>query len=482
MFCGKCGTKNEKGAKFCEKCGNKLENSEAPKKSKKTVQNIQNKLKSIPKKMKIGIGISLIVIIATIIVLVVLLSNPVKQVEDYLTNYYNNYTEDYPNTELVKVGDILRSNRDKESNLNSISKQISNTINNWVKNFNKSYKNEEELETEYEKLTGVLDEIYTYFGGLEYVLTYEDYYAYREEIYDLYNSKRNYFMAIEANDEMDKYTYYNKVIEEDSYYEEAEEFVNNYLQDELEELSEKANEIVNIGEESSNEDLLNAYISQLEYLEDNEYLNGVDVSTTSDYQTLYNNAVTKIVEYTKLVAEELESDLKTNEVMDIIDDSLKVLEYNSDAYNELEELKTSYEDKQPDSLTDKYLVSYTSGTSDSDYGVTINDQEYDSYVSFSFNGETVNRVYRLNNEYKTFRATIVRGENWDADFTGEIVIYGDDKELYRSGEITKTSELNADINIDVSDVDDLKIEFVTESEPDGWANFYIYLVEPYLYK
>ena len=97
-------------------------------------------------------------------------------------------------------------------------------------------------------------------------------------------------------------------------------------------------------------------------------------------------------------------------------------------------------------------------------------------------GETVSRVYRLNNEYKTLKAMIVRGPDWDSDFNGEIVIYGDDKELYRSGKITKTGELKSEINIDVTDVDDLKIEFVTESEPDGWANFYIYLVEPYLYK
>ena len=168
--------------------------------------------------------------------------------------------------------------------------------------------------------------------------------------------------------------------------------------------------------------------------------------------------------------------------MDMIDTSMEALEYNSDEYNELKELKDSYENKMPDSLVSKYLVSQSSGTNDSSYLITINDTEYDSYISFRFDGETLSRVYRLNNEYKTFRATIVRGPDWDADFKGEIVIYGDDKELYRSGEITKTNEIDLEINIDVTDVDDLKIEFVTESEPEGWSNFYIYLVEPYLYK
>lgn len=485
MYCGKCGTKNELGAKFCEKCGSKLEQdttNKTPKKENKTLKNVKEKVNKTPKKVKIGIGIAIIIIIATIITLAILLNNPVKRVEDYLTSYYNNYTEDYGNEELVKIGDILKNNKDKESTLKSISNQIQKTINNWVKNFNKSYKNEEALREEYTKLKGILDEINRYFNGLEYVLTYEDYYSYYEEIYELYSSKSNYFSAIDASDDYDRYRYYNQVIESDSYYDEAREFVNSYLSEEIDSLKKGAEELTNLKEGATTEELLNAYISQLEYLEENKYQNNIDLSITEDYQNLYNNAVSKIVEYTKAYAEELEENLETNNVMDMIDTSMEALEYNSDEYNELKELKDSYENKMPDSLVSKYLVSQSSGTNDSSYLITINDTEYDSYISFRFDGETLSRVYRLNNEYKTFRATIVRGPDWDADFKGEIVIYGDDKELYRSGEITKTNEIDPEINIDVTDVDDLKIEFVTESEPEGWSNFYIYLVEPYLYK
>lgn len=484
MFCGKCGAKNKEGAKFCEKCGNKLEASkkEPAKKENKTVNNIKEKVKVIPKKVKIGIAVALIVFIIAIIVLAILLSNPVKKVEDYLTSYYDNYTEDYGNDELVKIGDILRSHRDDEGALENISKQIENTIDNWVKNFNKSYKNEDELVEEYRKLSGVLEDIYSYFNGLEYVLTYEDYYNYREEIYDLYYSKSYYFSAVEASDEYEKYYNYSRVIESDSYYNEAQEFINNYLTDELDALKTEAEEMVNLGEGATTKELLNAYLSQIEFLEENQYQNNIDLSTTEGYQTLYNNAVSKIVEYTKTYASELESNYETNDVMDMIDTSMEALEYNSDEYNELNELKTSYEDKLPSKLTDEYDVSHTSGSSNYSYGTTINDEEYDSYISFRFEGETQSRVYRLNNEYKTLKATIVRGPNWDADFTGEIVIYGDGEELYRSGEITKTNEIDFEINIDVTDVDDLRIDFVTESEPDGWASFYIYLVEPYLYK
>ena len=405
-----------------------------------------------------------------------------KKVENYLASYYNNYTENYGNEELVKIGDILKANKDKKDTLESISSQINKTINNWVKNFNKSYKDEEELDKEYQKVSGILDEIENYFNGLEYVLTYEDYYNYYKEIHDLNTSKENYFKAVEASDDYDKYNYYKEVIESDTYYEEAEKFLNDYLKDEIFDLQTKVKELTNFNEDTKTEEKLNAYIEVIEYLEENQYKNKIDLSTNKEYLALYQDATSKIVEYTKSYAEELNTNLKTNDIMDMIDNSLDVLDYDSDEYNELEELKDSYEEKLPDSLTSKYIVSSSSGTNDSSYRITINDQEYDSYVSFSFKGETVSRVYRLNNEYKTFKATIVRGPDWDSDFSGEIVIYGDDKELYRSGEITKTGELNSEISIDVTDVDDLRIEFVTESEPDGWANFYIYLVEPYLYK
>ena len=485
MFCSKCGTKNESGAKFCEKCGSKLEDiikPNYPKKENKKINNMKVKAKELPKKAKIGIITAIVVVIAAIIALVILLNNPVKKVENYLASYYNNYTENYGNEELVKIGDILKANKDKKDTLESISSQINKTINNWVKNFNKSYKDEEELNEEYQKVSGILDEIENYFNGLEYVLTYEDYYNYYKEIHDLNTSKENYFKAVEASDDYDKYNYYKEVIESDTYYEEAEKFLNDYLKDEISDLQTKVKELTNFNEDTKTEEKLNAYIEVIEYLEENQYKNKIDLSTNKEYLTLYQDATSKIVEYTKSYAEELNTNLKTNDIMDMIDNSLDVLDYDSDEYNELEELKDSYEEKLPDSLTSKYLVSSSSGTNDSSYRITINDQEYDSYVSFSFKGETVSRVYRLNNEYKTFKATIVRGPDWDSDFSGEIVIYGDDKELYRSKEITKTGELNSEISIDVTDIDDLKIEFVTESEPDGWANFYIYLVEPYLYK
>ena len=56
MFCSKCGTKNESGAKFCEKCGSKLEDiikPNYPKKENKKINNMKVKAKELPKKLRL---------------------------------------------------------------------------------------------------------------------------------------------------------------------------------------------------------------------------------------------------------------------------------------------------------------------------------------------------------------------------------------------------------------------------------------------
>ena len=80
MFCEKCGTKNNKGAKFCESCGNKLVSNVKEKinvsKVKKQSSNLFNKLKNCSKKIKIiGLAI-LLLIVVSIILLVSFFSNP----------------------------------------------------------------------------------------------------------------------------------------------------------------------------------------------------------------------------------------------------------------------------------------------------------------------------------------------------------------------------------------------------------------------
>ncbi|MDE5539393.1 MAG: NPCBM/NEW2 domain-containing protein, partial [Bacilli bacterium] len=211
-------------------------------------------------------------------------------------------------------------------------------------------------------------------------------------------------------------------------------------------------------------------------------VNNIDVGDTEDFKKIYSETEAKIVEIVKEIVSTYDKDLDYEKAIKVIEEGMSSLTSDGDSYKELVQLKESFENKLPDSLLDKYSVAYTSGSNSSTNKKVINDKEYESYISFSFTGGSESRVYRLNKDYKTLKTSIVIGEDWDKEFSGYIVIYGDDKELYKSDNITKESEPVTEIELNVANVDDLKLEFVTEDKSLGWDSFNIYLVEPYLYK
>ena len=480
MFCESCGTKNDKEAKFCESCGKKLNKNNVE--TKKEESNIR--FNKMPKKKKIITSIVLLIIIIAVIVLCILLNNPLKKVADKLGDYYANYSEN-SKQELLEIGKILKNNKDDKKLLENIKKSTHKEVKKWTKNFNTEYKDLDELDKAYDKLNRALNDIYSYFKGLEYMLDYELYTELTSEASTLYKSKTNYIRAKEyelEKEESSAYYNYQKVDELDCYYKKANEYIEKYIAEEVTAFKENAEKIIKIDDNSKTKDILDCYIEQIKYIYENKTTNNIDLSTSKEYEKLYNNAINKIVEYTKKLITELEDKDDYNEIINIIETSIKYVKKDDNANKELTKLKEEFEAKLPDSLLSKYLVSSTWGSDDTKYTKVINDEEYDSNISFEFTGNTENRVYRLNEAYKKFKTKIVRGSDWDKAFNGYFVISGDGKELYKSETITKNSELKAEIEIDVTGVDDLKIEFVTKSNADGWDSFYIYLVEPYLYK
>lgn len=486
MFCEKCGTKNEKGNKFCEKCGNAMpKQTNENKINKEKKDNKLKELKKLPKKTKIIMSIVLVIVIVAIITLCILLNNPVKKVEDSLQNYYSNY--DNSKKELEEIGKVLKSNKNDEKVLKKIKETSHKAMEKWVKNFNTEYKDKESLEENYKKVSGALSDIYNYFKNStakEYMLDYDLYVKYFEELNMLYNSKECYFEAKEyenKNDEYYAYYYYQRVEKEDSYYKTAKKYIDEYVKDEINNLKEQAESYIKITDESTNQEILKCYLAKLSYILEKKISNYIDLSSTDDYKELFNETSKKVVEYTKKVVEELDQSLDYNKALEYTNSALALLNNDSDEYKEIAELKQKYEDKKPDKLTEKYVVS-EKGARYSSRSIVIGKEEYNSFISFSFEGETQSIVYRLNNEYAKLKTSIVRGENWDKSFNGYFVIKGDDKQLYKSEKITKTGEFKAEIELDLKGVDDLRIEFVTESKVDFWSTFNIYLVEPYLYK
>lgn len=492
MFCEKCGAKNNKDAKFCGSCGHKISANESKenKTSKKNnkseiIKNQKEKIKSLPKKSKIIMVIVFIIIIISIVVLSILLNNPVKKIEDSLESYYKNYSSNN-NKELIEMGKILKNNKENEKVLKNIKETTHKIMEKWVKNFNKEYKDKEELLESYNKVSGALKDIYNYYNGLEYMLNKDLYNNYYNELQELNSSKHHYLTAKEyenkGNEEYNTYFHYQKVIENDCYYKEASKYVNEYVKDEMSKLKEKAEEFIKINDNSTNMEIYNCYVEELKYLESHKTSNNIDLSSTEDYKNIYESATSKIIEYTKKIAEEHEKNDKIEEAIKIIADSLDLFKYNSNEYKELEELKKVYEDKKPVKLTSMNQESKSSSVSKSLWGKRINDNDYEHYISFAFEGENSYISYNFKKEYKRLKTKIIREEDWKKNLNGYFVITADGKEIYKSSVITSSSDLNPDIDLDISDVEELKIEFITESKSEGWTRNYIYLVEPYLYK
>ena len=84
-------------------------------------------------------------------------------------------------------------------------------------------------------------------------------------------------------------------------------------------------------------------------------------------------------------------------------------------------------------------------------------------------------VYRIDKEYKTFKTQILSEELSEID--GYIIIFGDNKELYKSEPLNKLN--NNKIEIDVTNIKELKIAYIGAKNA---SDINIYLVEPYLYR
>ncbi len=464
MYCRNCGFKNSDDDKFCSKCGSKIEED--------TTNSVVTKIKDMPKKTKIiMVGVLSLVILA-IIILSMLLSNPVKKVEDALNNYYT-YFENYDNRYLVQIGKVLQSNKNDVKVLNSIKKTSNKAVLKWVKNFNKDYKDKEALDENYEKTRNAIKGMYQYFRGLEYVIDGELYQESIDELETLYNSKTNYFYgnSYKDSDQYQVYYYYQKVLEEDSYYKEAQEFVSDYIKDELDNLISEVKEKLEFTD-IDREEKLDKTIDALEYLKEHALVNNIDLSEAKEYKELEEKILKDITNFTKEVVDTLESE----EAIEKIEEVLKLFsDEEVKEYKELKELKESYEKKLPDKLVSLKRISYDSGVHFSNKKV-IDGREYDSLVYFRIAGVNKAITYELNKEYQEFKTTIMKDQDIGDNFKGSIVFYGDGKEIYRTDNFQNSEE----INFSVKDVQELKIEFVTESTVEGTS--YIYLVEPYLYR
>lgn len=150
MFCGECGTKNEKDAKFCEKCGASLAGTKksSEKKSdttKTTVNNKEPEKKVEPKKVEekkplskqakiiIASSIAAFLILVVFISVGISSSSPKSVAKDYMKAYAsNNYSKLYDYIKIDNNVDKTFVSKGVYTNINNANKDKDNDINNYV--------------------------------------------------------------------------------------------------------------------------------------------------------------------------------------------------------------------------------------------------------------------------------------------------------------------------------------------------------------
>lgn len=527
MKCKKCGSINKESQKFCTECGTKLtkENVEIISKSEEaraTVKNIgkkmknhklvvqlTNKWKSLSKQMKIIITISSIALIVILLTLGIIVNNPINKYTSYIDKYYS--SEDIYEY-LNKMSDIILDNENKPKVYDELKTITKEKIEVWITEFNQEKYDLDLLE---KRFNHTKDSISAF--GSDYIIS--DLVGYQvisnnlEELDQLYESKKNYLKGMKCEDSKDKYAYLSKVIEKDTYYQEAQDFINNYLKELTDNMSKEVEELKVSSEDK--EVLRKSYEDILEYLNNNAFVNTIDLSKTTVYKDLLDETIasiaqlnleeakTKIIEvsnakdkydsyknayqylkdnsYVKehnITSEEIEAfkletqDIIYQSVTEIIDGYKQNYQYEelrtliSEALNyvendknkELQDLSAEYKEKGPFNLVNLDLLDESYHYSLTKYTTTIGDVKYQNSINLGIVEKPQYVEFNLKKEYNYLKAVIAIPSGWKIDTNTKIIIYGDGKELFNSGKITATNEYKANIEIDVTDITRLKIE------------------------
>lgn len=502
MFCEKCGTKNKPESKFCEKCGQKLT---IPKKS--------NYFKNLSLKNKVLYTSLTFIIVIILSASYIYLNNPDRLINKYLDNYYE--TKELKN--LSKLENLLNKEL-HNSKYPEYTEKVSRKMEEWINLFNREYQNLTALETNYLSTTKEpIETIYENFNHNEIVITSSKYHELLTELTNLYNSKTNYLNGLLSleSDKSKTYSLYQKVIEEDCYYTYSKKFINEFLKESTSKLTEELETLITTTNESEPKEIINNYIKVLEFLNNNKEYEEVDISHTDVYIDAYNNAQNNIISNLQKLNEidndeTISKEESLNKYLDLVTYNNEILSNNSLGLNEKEEIKKikdetnnkileytklvcdeklkyyDYENavntinKTKKYLTDKDLENLniyekevekkkplplaSTPTIDNTYSATakstsckIDGETFKNCLNFGLNGENQYLTFNLEKKYTRLKGEILKPSYLKNGINGKIIIYADNKEIYRSPSIHNKIENNVAIDLDVTSVNELKI-------------------------
>ena len=403
------------------------------------------------KRVFIYIGSS---IIGLVLIILLLFNTILYNYKGKLNTYLNSYYSD--NSNLDNINKLL-DRYNSEDKLNKIYKIIEDDVNNRIEIFNTSYDNEESLNSNHEllinKVNGVLDRI-----GVN-----KDNYV--TIINNLYESKVNYlkgYSLFNDGNYNDAYEYLSKVSQSDSYYNDSLSKIDECFSKEIEDIK-KYIEDNKIDDSLKLEDKVSKYKELLNYLSEKKNSIKFDLTKSKVYNDILSDIQKKLVSVYEELATELKNSNMYDKAIEKLNEGIKLLsEINANATSLIKK-KDELSTMLPVSLTE--LDANIVGDSIKEE-LAISDKDNNTYSRLIsiYNNSKSSITYNLNKEYKKLKLSVNAGieVNEKNKNYGIIRIYLDNKKVYDSSNITKSFK-KKDLNLDLSDKSELKIEYITSS-------------------
>ena len=387
-------------------------------------------------------------IVITLLIISIILFNTIfydykGRLHNYLDTYYTLSDNNIDN--INKLFNRYTNNANKLEKINEI---LESDLNYRIEKFNTSYANIDELTETKDKL---IDKVNYFFDNISInVSLINNNETVNNIINKLYESKTNYLTALNyynENNYNDAYSNFIKVIEEDIYYEATTAKIDDMFNNEIKSLEDEVNSTLIIDENTSNNDKLTMYKKALESIINKKKNSSFDISKSKVFNTIKTDINNNLTEIYLNIVNDYTNNGKINDAINLLNDCINYLNNNELDTTKLRSKRDELNNMQPISLTS--IKGNINGSSiKEELAISdINNDAYPRNITFYKNDKS-SVTYDLNGEYKYLSGiiNICKEVNQKKKNYGKIIIYGDDKKIFDSGDLNTKFKIEYNIS------------------------------------
>ena len=415
--------------------------------------------------LKSKISYIIVITISLLIITFILFNSILYNYKGKLNNYLNDYYATTSEESLTNINNLINRYKNNKIRTNGISSLISSTIDKWINKYNDSYETIDDLSNSYNELTTKITNLLTNLDNDLPVINKQD--DFLEEMDDLKKSKIAFINGLEYYDNLNCSEAYNEfinVIENDSYYTETREHIDDCISSTLDKITKEVSKLSTINESSTDSEKLIVYKDIYNYLMKVKKESKLALDKSKTFTDLLNEDETNLTNTYVSIAKQLAADNKYTEANTLLDEGIKLLTSGEVNVAALTDLKTAYALMEPVSLTSISSNAKTGEWIKKDVAIIDNNNNtYPKALVFykgakkSYNKNSI--TYNINKEYKYLTFTVAMGKEITAKSkdTGTIKIIGDNQILRT---INLKSDLSKEnINIDLNNINILTFEY-----------------------